>query len=229
MSHPQHPAGSWGLGIFGSLPDSLFLTSLQAGVVAAWVAPGFMNGASLAFYRTRGMRGIELSAVPGKSLSSHVHWRLSLFLSLSLLCPLLFFPRNIFSHSLQQRPHLGRDYIFDISLPILKMLMFLTSHLLPFPTVRLVNFPLDWHKFVCIFYVIQQNEVQSIIPDQVSWSFVLYILLARNTSNPDCSTDWAVRCSRPRGGKSFISSPKLRLWDLPTFQCSGYQRIVLQV
>jgi len=84
MSHPQHPAGSWGLGIFGSLPDSLFLTSLQAGVVVAWVAPGFMNGVSLAFYRTRGMRGIELSAAPGKSLSSHVHWRLSLSLSLSL-------------------------------------------------------------------------------------------------------------------------------------------------
>jgi hypothetical protein len=69
-SIPQVPEG---LGIFGNLPDSLFLTSLQAGVVVAWVARGFMNGASLGFYRTRGMRGIELSAVPGKSLSSHVH------------------------------------------------------------------------------------------------------------------------------------------------------------
>lgn len=159
MSHPQHPAGSWGLGIFGSLPDSLFLTSLQAGVVVAWVARGFMNGGSLAFYRTRGMRGIELSAVPGKSLSSHVQWRLSLFLA---LCPFLFFPRNIFSHSLQQRPHLGRAYSFDTSSPVLKMLRLLTFHLLPFLTVRLDDFPLDLRKLVCTFLKIsQQNEVQS--------------------------------------------------------------------
>jgi hypothetical protein len=50
-----------------------------------------MNGARLAFYRNRGMRGIELSAVPGKSVSSHVN-------CLSLLLSLI--SQNIFPHSL---------------------------------------------------------------------------------------------------------------------------------
>ena len=131
MSHPQHPAGSWGLGIFGSLPDSLFLTSLQAGDVVAWVARGFVNGASLAFYRTRGMRGIELSPVPGKSLSSHVQWRLSLSLSLSLISQEHFLPFSVAA------PTSRLSLQFRHSPSFLKMLRFLTPPSLSLPPVHL--------------------------------------------------------------------------------------------